>query len=286
MQNNIKKRKLKTLFSRLLAITIAIATVITTIPPAEAHANELEDTAGNQGFGGVMPSPGDEWMGWYSQTQGYRIYVINPDLQRITPVYDFYFKNPYTFYKEQASDYNINYMTSTRFDISEDYYSGEEWKGKDYTIDKLVNWCSVKDAEGNIVEKVDTPPFPYKQWKPYAGQGAEFKDWFYAGMDTLGDTDTTSEVVEVITPTTTGGAESTGTYNCTTCNDEGITTMPCPNCGGREQCTVCYNVGLFVIKCPNCNSDEINCDICKDIKICMFCRGTGRTVGTSTACSA
>lgn len=300
MQNNISKSKPKHRFwfSRLLAITLAIATVTTAIPPIAAHASDVEDAAKNKGFGGVNPNPGTAGMGWYNHTQGYRIYVINPELERITPVYDFYFRNPNTFYKAVCTDGKVNYMRTTRFDsMPEDYY--EDWGYGSNTIDVLVKWCSVQDKEGKIINEVTYPPHPYKSAKPYAGQGAEFKRWFYAGMESLtidsneskdkvvidgvkdGETPTGKE------PTPIPSGEPTPDPDiCKTCLGNKITTMSCPNCKGHDQCAVCNNVGFFIIKCPTCNSDAINCNTCKDTKICMICCGTGRQTGTSLACPA
>lgn len=72
-------------FVRILAMMLAVLTAITSTP-IEAHANgtgNTTDAGGNKGAGKKFKvGVGNNYMGWYRHTQGYRIYIINSSPSR------------------------------------------------------------------------------------------------------------------------------------------------------------------------------------------------------------
>ena len=145
----MKNQKYKFKLHRLLAITLAIVTVLSTIPPTKTHAGDVTDTGGNAGAGKVNVSAGSDYTGWYSQTQGYRFQVVNSSFERISAIHDFSlglgrlddygkstnWKNPKKWYKGLGiEDADVDYHWETRFDTSK---SPDSKYNKMYSLYKL-----------------------------------------------------------------------------------------------------------------------------------------------------
>lgn len=149
------KKHLKQLLSIALAFTLSLSTPLTTL----AATTGVQDSANNTGGGSGSMSTTTSSLAWSANAQGYRIYIIDRNFQRISPTYDFYYSTP------RAG----NYCWNTRFDTPsspDEHYH--------YFISDLQQWC----------DSSETPPPPTViESGIRVGNGQKFKEWFFAGGD-------------------------------------------------------------------------------------------------------
>lgn len=136
---------------RILTVMLAVAISITTLSnPLSVYASSVGGDNGGGGNGNMGAS--SDYKAWSSSHQGYRFYIINSNLERVTPVYDFLFSTP--------SNIGSQYY-STRFDTS---------SSPNRSIVKPISeLASITDSS------VSDIPYPVKN---NAGHGEEFKEWF------------------------------------------------------------------------------------------------------------
>lgn len=264
--------------SRILAMLLLATTIITSIPLSSAthhaHAEETKvgDSADNKGAGdGGLDSSLSGNLSWYSKRQGYRIYIINSNHERISPVYDFYNSNP-------ALDVPLeNMCKTTRFDsaISPDdsFYQLNDFK-------TLKDWCKA----------TTNPPLAVLNLGGgnYKGNGTAFKDWFFAGAEGTIHLDnggsSKDNQVQKTTPKPIDGAVNTPTVT------------PAPQVEGkyRPNCTNCKGVGCEYckyVKCGVCGREKIKvapCEFCEAAeyyKLCVVCTRSLNSDGTCPICN-
>lgn len=252
---------------RTASLVLAAAMIISSTP-SQVFADP-NNTAGNTGAGGVTNAGGGTaYMGWYVQTQGYRFYIVNKNLERITPVYDFYGKEPERFYKSNSGS-PVDYRKATRFDV---IHSPSVSESHEELLDKLYDWCS--DFEQNYTPNGKAPNIYVPNGKGgFDGNGENFKDWFFAGAEGLKElpTYTTIPKEDDYEENTGGSSGSTGSSETKTCSKcEGTQKIDCPTCKGTGtdsnnyigklfSCDTCLGAGT--LNCTNCVS-KISCNLC------------------------
>lgn len=147
------KKHLKHLLSIALAFTLSLSTPLTTL----AANGDVQDSANNTGGGSGSMSTTTSSLAWSANAQGYRIYIIDRNFQRISPVYDFYYSTP------RAG----NYCWNTRFDTpsspDEHYHD---------SISILQEWC---DSSESVPKPTEI------ESGIRVGNGQKFKEWFFGG---------------------------------------------------------------------------------------------------------
>lgn len=154
------KKHLKHLLSIALAFTLSLSTPLTTL----AANGDVQDSANNTGGGSGSMSTTTSALAWSANAQGYRIYIIDRNFQRISPVYDFLYSTPSGPIGDE--------LYTTRFDgpTSPTGPTGH-YKAP---ITKLQEWC----------DSSETPPPPTViESGIRVGNGQKFKEWFFAGGD-------------------------------------------------------------------------------------------------------
>ena len=86
------KRNKHTLLAKALSIVLALTMCLTPLAPITVHADGVEADVGGGGNGNMHGST--NYKAWSNNHQGYRFYIINSNLERVTPVYDFYLTSP------------------------------------------------------------------------------------------------------------------------------------------------------------------------------------------------
>lgn len=151
--------KIKIYLTRALTFTLAISMCLYPLT-----ASAVGNVGGNTGGGmGGMGTTTDA-KAWSPNYQGYRIYVLNSNLERISPTYDFVYSNPVGVGEV---------LSFTRFDTSsspDEHYIEP--------ISTLQQWCNAAKGAPTPTKKVNGVR---------VGNGEEFKEWFFAGKEGFED---------------------------------------------------------------------------------------------------
>ena len=153
------RNKAKKLLTRILSFTLALMMCMPTTTGLEVHATNTNDSADNTGGGNGGMNASSSKLAWSGTYQGYRFYVINNNLERISQVYDFVYATP------SAGEY----LMTTRFDTVN---SPATSTSNIYSISKLMQWTESSEA---------VPEPTTKQGSERVGNGATFKKWFFNG---------------------------------------------------------------------------------------------------------
>ena len=152
--------KLKSLIQRTLAFTLVLTMLIPT-PLIQAEASGVTGIVGGGGNGTAKGT--DNYKAYNRAWSGYRFYLIDKNLSRVTPVYDYYFTTP----SEVSS-----LQTSTRFDTASSP-SESTWKHAHMNV--LVDMLNANGCPTNIGDIV-YPVFNN------TGHGKEFRAWFLKNL--------------------------------------------------------------------------------------------------------
>ena len=297
-----KKFKYKQLLTQVVAFTLALIMCISPLSYISEesashehilHAHAAQDSANNSQIDtGSNKTTGKSTMasvtwgdGDSNKQQGFRMYIVNENLERISKVYDFVYRTP----PKSTID------RTTRFDTS---ISPETAPGENiYLIDVLKAWCGVS-------QNTQVPYPTVKVGSQRKPNGQAFKDWFFGGQ--AGSTIFTGVVSPDGTITPSGGFpdKDNDGYASNVDPDDLNPTIPdasksapgirycyceyglmcnCPECGGSGACIVCdacFCVGAEGDVCGYCNNTYINC-VCK----CEICGKYERDCGGHTTCS-
>ena len=177
-------RKIKQLLAIALTILISLSAAVSPV---------YADVTGDNGGGtGANVGTSTNYKKWSNNHTGYRFYLINSNLERVTPLYDFYFSQPTDV---------TEILKTTRFDTAS---SPNLWYSD--TIQTFANMVGASVS--------DIP-------KPVAngqGHGREFRDFFLDGVAyTGGDND-----IPIIS---SGGNSSSGSSSGSS-SSSGTSTSP------------------------------------------------------------
>lgn len=139
------------MLTMMLAVVISITTLST---PINVYASNTVVGDNGGGGNGSMGTSSD-YKAWSSNHQGYRFYIINSNLERVTDVYDFLFSTPSNVGKQ---------IYSTRFDGT-----------STPTNHDTNNTMLISTLASKTDSSVSDIPYPVKN---NAGHGEEFKEWF------------------------------------------------------------------------------------------------------------
>jgi len=141
-------------FFKFLSICLAIITLITTASPNVAYATGVQGD--NSGGGNSSMNASSSSMAWSRTKSGYRFYLINADLERVTPIYDFVFVDP------RGSEQNVGaVLRGTRFDTSD--------SPNEFNLFPMSYLAELTGSSVNVI------PYPISDG---AGRGEEFRAWF------------------------------------------------------------------------------------------------------------
>ena len=153
----LTKEKIKSRVARALAVTLVFSMSLSPLSTIPVYASAVGDHGNTGGGNGNMGATSD-YKAWNESQQGYRIYVINSNLERISPTYDFVYSTP-TYGKA---------LYTTRFDTI-----NSPNEHKNHTIKDLQNWTgSSKSVPEPTIKPGDTRK----------GNGEAFKNWFFNGQ--------------------------------------------------------------------------------------------------------
>lgn len=169
----IKTHKFRLLIQSLAILLIA-SMFITSSPIVTYSEDNVQGENSGGGEGDMKDYAGD-FRGWNKTMGGYRLYIINSNLERVSPVYDFVFSNP----NNQTIGEVIK---STRFDTDS---SPDASTHTIYGMDVLANLAGTD---------ISIIPYPVTA---SAGHGEEFKNWFLYGTpySNQGGTGTTGGLI-------------------------------------------------------------------------------------------
>ena len=221
-----KQHKRKKLLTSISTIALTTILAFTSIPLTNVYATEktnptsktekdtvLGDRADNGGQGSSSTDKyidaDDSWQpvpGFDISHSGYRMYIINEDLQRISPIYDFYFQKPEKVIKS---------FYTTRFDEGMD----EAYKNMHTTSDisQLEQWCT-NDLTTKSWTDVPKPVIGAGGTQGHDSNGTTFKEWFLAGNPNLGTV--TEKAYDTIINSSTGNGSTTTQENKTGTSDK------------------------------------------------------------------
>lgn len=151
----IKTHKFRLLIQSLAILLIA--SMFITSSPIVTYSEDSVQGENSGGGEGDMKDYAGDFRGWNKTMGGYRLYIINSNLERVSPVYDFVFSNPNNQIIGET-------LTQTRFDTSS---SPDDWNW--YGMDVLA------DLAGTDLSII---PYPVTA---STGHGEEFKNWFLYG---------------------------------------------------------------------------------------------------------
>ncbi len=167
----IKTHKFRLLIQSLAILLIA-SMFITSSPIVTYSEDNVQGENSGGGEGDMKDYAGD-YRGWNKTMGGYRLYIINSNLERVSPVYDFTFDDP--------TRHNIGeILISTRFDTASSPNS--------YKLDYMSYLAKLAGTDLSII------PYPVTA---SAGHGEEFKNWFLYGTpySNQGGTGTTGGLI-------------------------------------------------------------------------------------------
>lgn len=183
------RKKLKTLFTRTLTFTLALSMLISPITQAHAANDTANNSQINTSSNKKVGKSSIDDVYWSNSNQGYRMYVVNANLERISPVYDF----TYIALKDIKGVGTV--LTTTRFDTAsspDESYS--------LYIDHLNQWTGSSDSIPEPTVLIDGVRKP---------NGEAFKQWFFNGKagNKIGDYtyDDEGNIIPVSKPTDTDG---------------------------------------------------------------------------------
>lgn len=157
------KQQTKKLLTRILSFALAITMCISPmIEPLHAHASDVttNNQAENTGGGSGSMQASSSTLAWSGTYQGYRMYIIDRNFERISQVYDFVYASP------SAG----SYIMTTRFDTGKSPESDPQTNIID--ISYLQSWCDSSESVPEPTKKVGNER---------VGNGEQFKKWFFNG---------------------------------------------------------------------------------------------------------
>ena len=181
-----KQHKRKKLLTSISTIALTTILAFTSIPltnvyatektnPTSKSSNKTSNTGGIQntaGNGGSLSGSGStnqaesvgESLYGADIYYGYRFYIVNQDLVRVSDLYDFYFDDmPWSNIKENDEYYE------TRFDAGA--LPANKSNTKQGTMADLQVWCTLDGRTTNYTT-------PTKPVEGLSAQGASFRKWF------------------------------------------------------------------------------------------------------------
>lgn len=151
----IKTHKFRLLIQSLAILLIA-SMFITSSPIVTYSEDNVQGENSGGGEGDMKDYAGD-FRGWNKTMGGYRLYIINSNLERVSPVYDFVFSDP-------NNQIIGEILTQTRFDTSS--------SPNKHKLNSMSLLADLADTDLSII------PYPVTA---SAGHGEEFKNWFLYG---------------------------------------------------------------------------------------------------------
>ena len=145
--------------TRIASLFLTLAMLFTSInlTPLITHATDGVQGENSGGGKGDMGNYAGDYRGWNKTMGGYRFYIINSNLERVSPVYDFYFDDP--------TRHNIGeVIKSTRFDTSS--------SPNEHKLESMAFLANLAGTDLSII------PYPVTA---SAGQGEQFRNWFLYG---------------------------------------------------------------------------------------------------------
>ena len=212
-------KHVRRLFTTAMTFTLALSLSIT------ASASSVTGNVGGGGTGGMSSTT--DYKAWSANDSGYRFYIVDENLERVTDVYDFLFTTP---------DHIGEQFYSTRFDGP-----------NSPTIHDSNNTLSISVLASLSGSNVSEIPYPVKNNK---GLGEEFKKWFLKGLPYAQG----GSGAVVINPTQPNKNNSNNSENSDTSNSNSQTENPDTDemiLSGRGQMEYTMATGITLISFDN-----------------------------------
>lgn len=191
-KRSLKSRKSKPFsLTKTIALTVALALTMQSAIPVHADDLTVGNTAGNTGYGqsGAVGNATTDNK-WSSHWGGYRFYVINENLERISPIYDFLFTSPAVTIEKVCQ--------TTRHDTPSS--PAGHYK------------MTINDLQKGSLSSKSVPEHTIYTNSRWVGNGDAFRDWFLDGKS--GSTITT-----VVKPSNPTGNSNNSSGNTSSSNN-------------------------------------------------------------------